>query len=575
VEASKYKRQVAEYFIYADRPVDKEDWYFALMWSSLAATTDASSDEEGNSSREHLSLGSDMPGSVSGNSVPPLASPSTQTTGATSDTNTHSSDASAQATESRELTAEQREQRRLRMRKTCLVPDSVGIGSILQTISARGELPTGRASVREDEWLNAMFGRVFLGAYRTEWARRHFMRKMQTKFDRVHRPVFLDKIVVADLDIGDNVPIITNPKLESFDANGQVDTSMYVHYKGGFRLVLNTGVKLGSLRMSVSLSVVLQSLAGKMLVRMKPSPSNRFWTGFYEMPSIRISLSPVFMQKKVKYAAVSQAIEKQIYDILRQTLVLPNMDDTVFFSTFVDDGAILERSLKEYKDQALGEDEIHLDSDDDDQSHHSGKRGSASTHSKSDQSGSERGSEVPSAQMPSSLEQTTPDLAQKSRQQVGLPSAMPEMGTSARTQDQSDGQRSNDGDSAMWSEDYATPHENLSSSRLAMDSPQQLSDQASSSSRDIELQKSSMYSRSTLGSNSPSRLSPSPVNSMAQQSRSVSLKSSISSSAASLLKRAKDSQAAESAKTWWQSIHQANSNNNNNGPVKSLALSRQ
>ncbi|KAJ2813051.1 hypothetical protein GGI24_006587, partial [Coemansia furcata] len=309
-----------------------------------------------------------------------------------------------------------------------------------------------------------------------------------------------------------------------------------------------------------------------MLVRMKPSPSNRFWTGFYEMPSIRISLSPVFMQKKVKYAAVSQAIEKQIYDILRQTLVLPNMDDTVFFPTFVDDGAILERSLKEYKDQALGEDEIHLDSDDDNQSHHSGKRGSASTHSKSDQSGSERGSEVPSAQMPSSLEQTTPDLAQKSRQQVGLPSAMPEMGTGARTQDQSDGQRSNDGDSAMWSEDYATPHENLSSSRLAMDSPQQLSDQASSSSRDIGPQKSSMYSRSTLGSNSPSRLSPSPVNSMAQQSRSVSLKSSISSSAASLLKRAKDSQAAESAKTWWQSIHQANSNSNNSGPVKSLAV---
>ncbi|KAJ2819552.1 hypothetical protein IWW50_005417, partial [Coemansia erecta] len=34
-EAQLCKRQVAEYFIYADRPTDKEDWYFALLWSSL------------------------------------------------------------------------------------------------------------------------------------------------------------------------------------------------------------------------------------------------------------------------------------------------------------------------------------------------------------------------------------------------------------------------------------------------------------------------------------------------------------------------------------------------------------
>ncbi|KAJ2553411.1 hypothetical protein EV175_002949, partial [Coemansia sp. RSA 1933] len=42
--AGLYKRQVPEYYIYADKPVDKEDWYFALMWSSLAsASLDSSS----------------------------------------------------------------------------------------------------------------------------------------------------------------------------------------------------------------------------------------------------------------------------------------------------------------------------------------------------------------------------------------------------------------------------------------------------------------------------------------------------------------------------------------------------
>ncbi|KAJ2909398.1 hypothetical protein GGI21_001923 [Coemansia aciculifera] len=550
VEASRYKRQVAEYFIYADRPVDKEDWYFSLMWSSLTATAAASGsssgdDEDGESSHDHALLDGDKPGGHGNKASATLASPSKQTSSPAADANTHISGSNipTHATGAQELTAEQRERRRLRMRKACLVPDSVGIGSILQTISARGEPPAGHGPVREDEWLNAMFGRVFLGAYRTEWARRHFIRKMQAKFDKVHRPVFLDKIVVADLDIGDNVPIITSPKLESFDANGQVDTSMYVHYMGGFRLVLNTGVKLGSLRMSVSLAVVLQSLAGKMLVRMKPSPSNRFWMGFYEMPSIRISLSPVFMQKKVKYAAVSQAIEKQIYDILRQTLVLPNMDDTVFFPTFVDDGAVLERSLKEYKDQALGEDEICFESDDDNDS-------------RSHKSSSNR---------ESATSRGKPDVPSASGESIGV-----------RAQEQSDEQRGNDSDSALCSEDYATPQENLSSSRLAMGLPQQLSDHASTHSHHSSPQKaaSPTHSRSIRGSNSPSRLSPSPANSISQQARPASLKSSISLSAASLFKRAKDSQAAESAKTWWQSINQPNSSSTVAGRVQTESTSR-
>ncbi|KAJ1791076.1 hypothetical protein LPJ59_005052, partial [Coemansia sp. RSA 2399] len=49
IEAGLYKRQVPEYYIYADKPVDKEDWYFALMWSSLAAASldsSSSSDDE-------------------------------------------------------------------------------------------------------------------------------------------------------------------------------------------------------------------------------------------------------------------------------------------------------------------------------------------------------------------------------------------------------------------------------------------------------------------------------------------------------------------------------------------------
>ncbi|KAJ2326655.1 hypothetical protein GGI00_004686, partial [Coemansia sp. RSA 2681] len=97
VEASRYKRQVAEYFVYADRPVDKEDWYFALMWSSLTAIAAASSDEEDESSHEHAMLDNDKPDSFGSNAAAPLASPSTQTSVAAPDANTHNSDVPAQA----------------------------------------------------------------------------------------------------------------------------------------------------------------------------------------------------------------------------------------------------------------------------------------------------------------------------------------------------------------------------------------------------------------------------------------------------------------------------------------------
>ncbi|KAI9501803.1 putative integral membrane protein conserved region-domain-containing protein [Coemansia spiralis] len=358
-----YKRQVPEYYIYADKPVDKEDWYFALVWSSLSsAATDSSSDDDrdyGSRSNGDPNINDDR-----------LETKNVETTSSESSApaaNGHKREQSSDGANNGEegaadlerpkLTKAKRERMLLRMRRSCLIPDHPGIASILNTISTRGAFAK-QGEVREDEWLNAMFGRIFVATYRTEWARKHFIRKMQSKFDRVQRPMFLERLVVSDLDVGDNVPIITNPKLESFDANGQVDASMYVHYMGGFKLVLNTSVKIGSLRLSIALSVVLESLAGKLLVRFKPAPSNRVWIGFYEMPKIRLKLSPVFMQKEVKYAAISQAIEKQIYDIVRISMVLPNMDDTVFFPTPHEDGGIFEASLKAYKDAGLDEEVV-------------------------------------------------------------------------------------------------------------------------------------------------------------------------------------------------------------------------
>ncbi|ORX68144.1 hypothetical protein DL89DRAFT_268682 [Linderina pennispora] len=306
-------RQRKDYYLFADRAVDKEDWYYALLWNSLMDIEDGEGEAE---------------------EQPALRKQDVTRTEPSED---HVPESTGQEIDGAEAV----------MRRSCMEPDMSGIHSILGNVAARNG--TG---VRSDEWLNAIFGRIFIGLYRTEWAREHFTKKLQSKFQRIQRPAFLDEIIVSDLEIGGNVPVITNTKLESFDKDGQVDVSMFVHYLGGFRMVLTTGVKIGSIRMSIALRVVLESLAGKMLLRFRPAPSNRFWLGFYEMPQLRLSLEPVFMQKQVRYNRISQAIEKQIYDILQLSMVLPNMDDTAFFPNGAE-GGIFEDAMKEFHDLGL------------------------------------------------------------------------------------------------------------------------------------------------------------------------------------------------------------------------------
>ncbi|KAJ1995817.1 hypothetical protein GGI25_000308 [Coemansia spiralis] len=574
-----YKRQVPEYYIYADKPVDKEDWYFALVWSSLSsAATDSSSDDDrdyGSRSNGDPNINDDR-----------LETKNVETTSSESSApaaNGHKREQSSDGANNGEegaadlerpkLTKAKRERMLLRMRRSCLIPDHPGIASILNTISTRGAFAK-QGEVREDEWLNAMFGRIFVATYRTEWARKHFIRKMQSKFDRVQRPMFLERLVVSDLDVGDNVPIITNPKLESFDANGQVDASMYVHYMGGFKLVLNTSVKIGSLRLSIALSVVLESLAGKLLVRFKPAPSNRVWIGFYEMPKIRLKLSPVFMQKEVKYTAISQAIEKQIYDIVRISMVLPNMDDTVFFPTPHEDGGIFEASLKAYKDAGLDEEVV---SDEESKQAIESETAQPAKDAQDVHSGKDTARKEPTAGTGLGLDsehlRSAVSLQVQNRQR---PLSFPSVDSHANTMslitssfDQcEDSQKRKDGIGENTSHNDSEQHD-LSALRMSMTTPRQISNENIANSSyelmanyrsQLRETRERMRSTESLHSNSSST---------APSVSASSIKSAISTSAATFFKRAKDSQAAESAKTWWKSMQQSGqSSNENNGNNK-------
>ncbi|KAJ1974563.1 hypothetical protein H4R34_004673 [Dimargaris verticillata] len=288
------------YYVYADTPVVKEDWYFALWRAS------------------QLGLGSKAACTLNTDAVDNVA--------ALHDRNEPSM-ASQRAPSS---------SNRLDLNATSL-------NHLQQTINSNEHH-------LQTQWLNAVIGRVFLSINRTKLVKEYFINKMRLKITKLKKPSFLGDIEVRDLWVGNSAPTITNPRLLSLDSHGELQAEMYVHYSGGFRCEIVTEVQLSvtsrlkSLRVPLVLAVVLKQLTGKLLLKIKPAPTNRFWVGFYETPSMDLQIEPIVSEKQVKFAMVLQAIERRIYDMVNENIVLPNMDDTPFFPSH-GSGGIFDEAL--------------------------------------------------------------------------------------------------------------------------------------------------------------------------------------------------------------------------------------
>ncbi|CEI94157.1 hypothetical protein RMCBS344292_08378 [Rhizopus microsporus] len=196
----------------------------------------------------------------------------------------------------------------------------------------------------ELQWLNALLGRLFLGIYKTERTQNFFYQKILTKVAKLNarRPSFLEEITVRSVDGGHGAPYITQPRLVHLSPQGEYTSEMNVLYDGGFRVELETVLKwtysdrLPPIRIDLVLAITLKSIQGKMMVKIKEPPTNRVWYGFYQNPKIDWIIEPVVWEKRIGYSVVSKAIKSKIEEIFRETLVLPNMDDIVFFAA---DGA--------------------------------------------------------------------------------------------------------------------------------------------------------------------------------------------------------------------------------------------
>ena len=173
--------------------------------------------------------------------------------------------------------------------------------------------------------------------YKTTEIENFVRAKITKKISRVKTPSFLSKIALRQIDLGEAAPVITNPRLKDLTVDGELVVEADVKYSGNFRLEVaaTARIELGSRfkarEVNLLLAVVLKRLEGHAMIRVKPPPSNRFWVSFSSMPKIDMTIEPIVSSRQITYTLILRQIENRIKEVIAESLVFPNWDDSPFY----------------------------------------------------------------------------------------------------------------------------------------------------------------------------------------------------------------------------------------------------
>ncbi|KAL5473362.1 hypothetical protein EMCRGX_G027838 [Ephydatia muelleri] len=77
------------------------------------------------------------------------------------------------------------------------------------------------------------------------------------------------------------------------------------------------------------LTVVVRRLDGVLAINIPPPPSDTIWVGFRESPKLDLVATPQVGQKAVTMTRVTHWIEDKLRELVKEKVVLPNMEDLV------------------------------------------------------------------------------------------------------------------------------------------------------------------------------------------------------------------------------------------------------
>ncbi|CAI4053677.1 hypothetical protein N7582_005783 [Saccharomyces uvarum] len=189
------------------------------------------------------------------------------------------------------------------------------------------------------KWLNALLGRLFLSWQQTDSLNQLILEKIFKKLNKIKTPGFLDDLVVEKVDVGDSAPLFTSPKLLELSPDGSTKFSIDVQYRGNLTIIIATkaSINLGShfkqREVSLQLSIKVKELSGPLLFLIKPPPSNRIWYAFQTEPIMDFEIEPIVSSSKLSYNVVTNAIKSKFAEAMKESLVVPFMDDIVFYPT--------------------------------------------------------------------------------------------------------------------------------------------------------------------------------------------------------------------------------------------------
>ena len=248
-----------------------------------------------------------------------------------------------------------------------------GLQKLLSTLESESDNPSSPT------WLNALLGRAFLGIHSNPKIKEWIMETISRRMAHVHRTStsFLGDIVVKDLDVGNSLPILSNPHLLSLSEQGDMSIELDLDYTGGISVEAATAASISvsawteymkPIAVPLIVRVSITHFSARMLLKLKPLwESNRIWFGFYKQPEVKLELKvePIISNKLVKLELVNQVIERRIKEALEEFVILPKMDDFVFwpFKEWSADGSTdgFEDDEKESEDQDYASDEVESD----------------------------------------------------------------------------------------------------------------------------------------------------------------------------------------------------------------------
>jgi len=193
----------------------------------------------------------------------------------------------------------------------------------------------------QTRWLNALLGRLFLAVYKTPEMEELIRMKITKKMNRVPKPAFITTLSLKEIDMGNSAPMLSNPKLKELAIDGSLVVEADIKYTGNFRIVIaavariELGNRFKAREVDLVLAALVKKMEGHLLIRIKPPPSNRFWISFETMPKLDLSIEPVVSTRQITYGVILRAIESRVREVIAETVVLPNWDDTPFTDTIL------------------------------------------------------------------------------------------------------------------------------------------------------------------------------------------------------------------------------------------------